>query len=71
MRPPMAQRNDMRATPLDAITLAQVNNQRRAAFGRGTLVTGPTTVDPITLQRPDILPRPLLPERTHGIDLYL
>ena len=71
MRPTMAQRNDHRATPLDAITLAQLNNERRAAFGRGSLATGPQTRDPVSLERPKILPRPLLPERTHGIDMYL
>lgn len=67
----MAQRNDHRSTPLDAITVRKVNAERRAAFGRGTLATGPTTPDPVTGHRPKILPRPLQPERTHGVDLYL
>lgn len=67
----MAQRNDHRATPLSAITNQQISAERRAAFGRGSLTTGPETRDPVTGDRPKILPRPLQPERTHGIDLYL
>lgn len=67
----MSQRNDLRATPLDAITLKSLGAERRAAFGRGSLVTGAETRDPVTGERPQILRRPLLPERTHGIDLYL
>lgn len=67
----MAQRNDHRSTPLDAITIREVNAGRRAAFGRGSLATGPTTRDPVTGHQPRILPRPLRPERTHGVDLYL
>lgn len=71
MRPTMPQRNDMRATPLDAITLRSISAQRRAALGRGSLATGPPTRDPVTGERPQILQRPFLPKRTHGIDLYL
>lgn len=71
MKPNAAQRNDLRQTPPDAFTLRAIADRRRAAFGRGLLLTGPRTFDPVTLQRPRILGRPLQPSRTHGVDLYL
>jgi hypothetical protein len=69
--PTMAQRNDRHREPLSAITMQSLSGERRRAFGRGSLVTGPTTRDPVTGERPNILPRPLLPVRRFGVDLYL
>ncbi len=71
MRPTMAARNDLRRTPLDAITTASISQRRRRAFGAGSLLTGPPPDDPVTGRQARILPRPLLPVRTHGIDVYL
>jgi hypothetical protein len=69
--PTMAQRNDLRRTPPDAITLRRIGQERRASFGRGLLRTGPATLDPVALRRPRILPRPFQPARRFGVDVYL
>lgn len=71
MKPTAPQRNDLRNEPRSAITVQALSRERRAAFGRGLLTTGAATRDPVTGDRPRILPRPLLPERRFGVDMYL
>jgi hypothetical protein len=71
LSPTAAQLNDLRNTPRDAITMKSISRRRRAAFGRNSLITGAKKPDPVTGRRPQILQRPYLPVRTHGIDLYI
>ena len=69
--PTLAQRNDLRNEPFSAIRVQALSSERRRAFGRGSLLTGPTLRDPVTGERPNILPRPLLPVGRFGVDMYL
>ncbi|MFV1989880.1 MAG: hypothetical protein ACC652_03970 [Acidimicrobiales bacterium] len=69
--PNAAQRNDMRKTPRNALSLRSIARERRAAFGRNSMITGAKKPDQVTGRRPRILRRPYLTQRTRGIDFYL